>query len=176
MDRRLDPAARGGHGLTGLLVRNPAVHHAPMKIAPFVFAALLAAQPGAAFACSIVPDPRGVEVQLDEIARDRYTRAEAMVEAIALKGSRRHHPGLVRVVRVLKGEAIRPGQKLRLRTIESSLCGAGDFERGARGLLLIGRLGGRLVFQGWVNRDTLQRLDRLGLSPIDAPALPADGH
>ena len=137
-----------------------------MRYAAFLLA-MLAAQPGPVLACSIPPDPRGAEVQLDEMARDRYSRAEAMVEAVALEGSRRNHPGLIRVVRVLKGRAIRPGQLLRLRTIDAALCGAGDFERGERGLLLIGRLRGRRVFQGWMNRDSLERLARLGIRPID---------
>ena len=137
------------------------VHQAFMRLAS-VLIAMLAVQPGAALACSIARDPRPVEVQRDERARDSYLRAEAMVEVVALEGSHRRRPGLVRVVRVLKGK-MRRGRLLRLRSVEGSMCGAGDFERGSSGLILLDRLRGRLVFQGYLPADYLTRLDRLGL-------------
>lgn len=138
-----------------------------MKLAPLV-AALLTLQSGAALACTIPEDLRPVEVQKDEWARDTYSRAQAMVEVVALEGSRRRRPGLVRVVRVLKGR-LRPGRILKLRPVDESLCGAGDFERGSHGLILLNRLRGRLVFQGYLPAGYLTRLDRLGLRPIDGP-------
>lgn len=131
--------------------------------------ALLALEPDTALACSIAPDPRPVEEQLDGWARESYLRAEAMVEVVAIEGSRRHRPGLVRVVRVLKGRMGR-GRLLTLHSVESSMCGADDFERGSRGLILLDRLDGRLVFQGYLPEDYLRRLDRLRLRPINAPA------
>ena len=79
-----------------------------------------------------------------------------------MEGSRPRRPGLVRVLRVLKGR-VRPGQLLSLRSVDFSLCGAGDFERGSRGLILLDSLRGRLVFQGYLPADYLARLDRLGL-------------
>lgn len=138
-----------------------------MKYAPFL-AALLSAQSATALACSIPEDPRPVEVQQDEWTRDSFTRAQAMVEVVALEGSRRHRPGVVRVVRVLKGR-IRPGRILSLRSVEPSLCGAGRFRSGSRGLILLDRLSGPLVFNGYLPPDYLKRLDRLGLRPIGAP-------
>ena len=42
---------------------------------------------------------------------------------------------------------------LSLRSVDSSLCGAGDFERGSRGLILLDQLRGRLVFQGYLPAD-----------------------
>lgn len=140
-----------------------------MKFAPLV-AALLTVHSGAALACTIPEDPRPMEVQLDQRARDSYSRAQAMVEVVAVEGSSRRRPGVVRVVRVLKGR-VPQGQILKLRSIDQSLCGAGDFQRGSRGLILLDRLRGRLIFQGYLRPDYLKRLDRLGLRPLGAPAL-----
>ena len=140
-----------------------------MKLAPLV-AALLAFESGAALACSIPEDPRPLDVRLDEQARDRYSRARAMVEVVAVESSSRRRPGVVRVVRVLKGP-IRRGRLLTLRPVDFALCGAGDFKRGSRGLILLDRLSGPLVFQGYLPADYLTRLDRLGLRPIGGPAL-----
>lgn len=134
-----------------------------MRAIPLL-AFLLAAQPGAALACTIPPSPLPMEEQLDLWARESYSSAEAMVEVVALESSRAHRRGLVRVVRALKGR-VRPGLVLSLRTIDFSLCGAGDFERGSRGLILLDSLRGRLVFQGYLRADYLARLDRLGLRP-----------
>lgn len=138
-----------------------------MKLVRLVVA-LLAVPSGAALACSIPEDKRPIEVQRDEHARWSYSRAQAMVEVEAVASSRRRRPGLVRVVRVLKGP-IRPGRLLTLRSIDFSLCGAGDFKRGSRGLILLDRLSAPLVFQGYLPADYLQRLDRLGLRPIGTP-------
>jgi hypothetical protein len=143
-------------------------HHVPMRVAVLVLA-LLSLQSGAALACSIAVDRRPVEEQIDEWVRDSYLRSEAMLEVVAVEGSRHHSPGLVRVVRVLKGR-VRPGRLLSLRSMERSMCGAGDFERGSRGLILLERLRGPLVFEGYLPRDYLTRLDRLGLRPLNAPA------
>ena len=134
-----------------------------MKAIPFL-AFLLAAQPGAALACTIPPSPLPVEEQRDQWARESYQRAAAMIEVVAIEGSRPRRPGLVRVLRVLKGR-VRPGRLLSLRSVDFSLCGAGDFERGSRGLILLNSLRGRLVFQGYLPADYLARLDRLGLRP-----------
>ena len=134
-----------------------------MKAIPLL-AALLAAQPGAALACTIPPSPLPVEEQLDQGARESYRRAAAMIEVVAIEGSRPRRPGLVRVLRALKGR-VRPGRLLSLRSVDSSLCGAGDFERGSRGLILLDSLRGRLVFQGYLPTGYLARLDRLGLRP-----------
>jgi hypothetical protein len=110
-----------------------------------------------------------MEVQQDEWTRDSYSRAQAMVEVVAVEGSRRSRPGVVRVVRVLKG-SIRSGRLLSLRTVEPSMCGAGGFRSGSRGLILLDRPGGPLVFHGYLPPDYLQRLDRLGLRPLGAPS------
>ncbi|HEX8514298.1 MAG TPA: hypothetical protein VF688_14470 [Allosphingosinicella sp.] len=139
-----------------------------MRFAAFTVA-LMAVLPRAGLACSIPEDPRPIEEQRDAFARDSYLRAKAMVEVVAIEGSRRHRPGLVRVVRVLKGP-VRRGQMLRLRSVDASMCGAGDFERGSRGLILLDRLSGRLTFQGYRQEDYLRRLDRLGLRPLGPPA------
>lgn len=109
-----------------------------------------------------------MEVQQDEWTRESYLRSQAMVEVVAVEGSRRSRPGVVRVVRVLKGP-VRSGRLLSLLTVEPSLCGAGGFRSGSRGLILLDRLGGRLVFQGYLPPDYLTRLDRLGLRAHDAP-------
>jgi hypothetical protein len=129
---------------------------------------LLALQPKAAWACSIAPDPRPVQEQIDESLRESWLRSEALLEVVAVEGSRRHHPGLVRVVRVLKGR-IRRGQILSLRSVDSGLCGAGDFERGSRGLILLYSLRWPLVFNGYLRPDYLRELDRLGVRPLNAP-------
>ena len=106
---------------------------------------------------------------MDRWARRSYLQAEALVEVVAVEGSRPNWAGLVRVVRVLKGRIV-PGQLLSLRSVDSGLCGAEDFRRGSRGLILIDRLRGPLVFQGYLPDDYLARLDRLGLRPLNAPA------
>jgi hypothetical protein len=129
-----------------------------------LLAFLLAVQPGAALACTIPPSPLSHEEQLDLWARESYSRAQAMVEVVAMESSRPHRRGMVRVLRALKGR-VRPGQLLSLRSVDLSLCGAGDFERGSRGLILLDRLRGPLVFQGYLPPDYLARLDRLGLRP-----------
>jgi hypothetical protein len=154
-----------------LPARGSVVHHAVMKYA-LLATMLFALLPAPAVACSIPYDPRPLEAQMDDWARFEYPRAEAMVEVIALKGSVGHRPGKVRIVRVFKGN-IRPGRVLRLHAVEASLCGAGGFAAGSRGLTLINRLGGRMDFLGWRPDDYLRRLDRLGLRPIATPVLPA---
>jgi hypothetical protein len=149
-------------------LRGIAARHLRLKL-PLVALALLTFQPCSALACSIAEDSRPVEVQIDEWVRESYLTAQAMVEVVALEGSRRNRPGLVRVVRVLKGP-IRRGQLLSLRSVEESMCGAGDFETGSRGLILIERVRHRMEFQGYLRPDYLQRLGRLGLRPLNAPA------
>lgn len=134
-----------------------------MKFAPLA-AALLALPSGAALACSIPEDKRPLEVQRDEFARRSWSRAQAMIEVEAVASSRRGRPGVVRVLRALKGP-LRPGRLLSLRSVDFSLCGAGDFKRGSSGLILLDRLSGPLVFQGYLPADYLTRLDRLGLRP-----------
>ena len=134
-----------------------------MRFAPLV-AALLAVQTGAVLACSIPEDKRPIEVQRDEFARWSWSRAQALLEVEAVASSRSGRPGIVRVLRVLKGP-IRPGRLLVLRSIDPALCGAGDFRRGSRGLIVHDRLSGRPAFHGYLPADYLQRLDRLGLRP-----------
>ena len=138
-----------------------------MIYAATLAAALLAAQPAAAVICTNIHDPRPVEEQQDDLARSNYPRAEAMVEVVVVRSSTAARPGVMRVVRAFKGP-VRPGRLLTLQS--GGKCGAGDFKRGDRGLILIGRLNGRNMFRGWLPGDFLQRLDRLGLRPIGAPA------
>lgn len=135
-----------------------------MRFAPLV-AALLAVQPAAVLACSIPEDKRPLEVQRDSFARWSWSRSKALLEVEAEASSRPGRPGIVRVLRVFKGP-IRPGRLLALRSIDSSLCGAGDFRRGSRGLIFLDRLNGRPAFMGYLPDDYLQRLNRLGLRPI----------
>lgn len=132
------------------------------KIAVALFAGL----PGAALACSVEEDDRPVEVQHDEWARESYSRANAMVEVVAVTGSRPNRPGVVRVLRNLKG-SIKSGSHLILHSVDDGACGAGDFKRGSRGLILLDRESGKLQFQGFLRDDYLSRLDRLGLRPLD---------
>lgn len=138
-----------------------------MKFAPLL-AVLLAVQSGAAPACTVPEDRRPLEVQRDDYARWSFSRAKALLEVEAVASSRRNRPGIVRVLRVLEGP-IRPGRLLVLRSVDSSLCGAGDFRRGSRGLIFLDRLTGRPAFHGYLPADYLQRLDRLGLRPSGAP-------
>ena len=56
-------------------------------------AAFLALQPGALLACSLVPDDRPMDVQLDEWTRTSYSKAQVMAEVVAVQGSRRHRSG-----------------------------------------------------------------------------------
>jgi hypothetical protein len=140
-----------------------------MKFA-LLAAALLALQSGAALACSIPEDKRPLEVQRDEFARWSWARAKALLEVEAVASSRGNRPGAVRVLRVLEGP-IRPGRLLALRSVDPSLCGAGDFKRGSRGLIFLDGLSGRPAFHGWLPADYLQRLDRLGLRPIGSTKL-----
>lgn len=135
---------------------------------PLLAAALLLLPSGPAFACSIPEDKRPLEVRRDEFARDSYARARALIEVEAVASSRGTRPGVVRVVRVLKGP-IRRGRMLVLRPVDPSLCGAGGFRRGSRGLILLDRLSGPLDFHGWLPADYLRRLSRLGLRPPPPP-------
>lgn len=135
-----------------------------MKFAPLILA-LLAVQPAAALACSIPEDKRPIEVRRDEFARWTWSRSRALLEVEAVASSRSRRPGIVRVLRVLEGP-LRPGRLLVLRSIDPSLCGAGDFRRGSRGLIFLDRLDARPAFHGYLPADYLQRLDRLGLRPI----------
>ena len=139
-----------------------------MRVASLI-AAVLAMHSAALLACSPMPDERPADVQRDEWTRTSYSKAQVMAEVVAVQGSRRHRPGLVRVVRVLKGP-IRPGRIFRLRGVDSGLCGAGHFRRGSRGLTLIERLGGENFFQGYLDPGYLARLDRLGLRQIGTPS------
>lgn len=140
-----------------------------MKFAALV-AALLAVQSGASLACTIPEDKRPVEVQRDEFARWSWSRAKALLEVEAVASSRSNRPGVVRVLRVLKGP-IRPGRLLSLRPVDPSLCGAGDFKRGSSGLIFLDGLSERPAFHGYLPADYLQRLDRLGLRPIGGTKL-----
>ena len=124
-----------------------------------------------ALACSIGRNTRPIEVQRDEDARASYLSAEALLEVVALRGSRFDRPGLVRVVRTLKGQ-VRPGTLLKLAALEEEMCGVGNFRRGSRGLILIlERLDRPLAFRGYLPSDYLHRLHRLGLRSLNAPPI-----
>jgi hypothetical protein len=139
-----------------------------MRFTRAFLVSLLVVQADSALGCSLAEDPRPIEEQRDSWTHDSYVRAKAMVEVVAVESSSRRRPGLVRVVRTLKGR-VRPGRLLRLHSVEASMCGAGEFERGSSGLILLDRLDGRLVFQGYLDRGYLNRLDRLGLRPLSLP-------
>lgn len=126
-----------------------------MRVVSCLLGLLAVVPAGAALACEPLPappDPRPLQQLLDESARFTFGRAAAMVEVVAVKSSGYERPGTVRVVRSLKGP-IRPGRRLRLRSVDGAACGAGHFERGERGLILIDRLEGPLLFQGWLPGD-----------------------
>lgn len=124
-----------------------------------------AAFPGAALACSPVPNyrPPSAAEQARGV-REGFRRANAVVEVVAETGSAYSRPGRMRVLRVYKG-AYRVGARFPVGSVPGSACGAGDFPAGARGVMMIHQPGGTLTFQGFIAPDHVAMLRREGLMP-----------
>jgi hypothetical protein len=128
-------------------------------------AALLAASPSAAEACSPVPNYRApTPAQLDRGIRNRFRRAAAVVEMVAETRSFPDRPGRMRVLRVYKGP-FRAGTRLAVHSISGSMCGRGDYPAGIRGIMVIDRLRGPFAFDGFLVPSELAALRAGGLLP-----------
>lgn len=128
-------------------------------------AAALAALPAPARACTMtarIPPP--TQAQIDEATRQLYARAEAVAEVVAVAGSSFDRAGRMRVLRVYKGD-LAPGALIDIGPLPDSLCGVGDFATGSRGLVMLPRLFGRLIFQGYLPAGDIATLRRSGLLP-----------
>jgi hypothetical protein len=128
-------------------------------------AAALAALPTPARACTMtarIPPP--TQAQIDAATRQLYARAEAVVEVEAVAGSSFDRTGRMRVLRSYKGE-LSPGALIEIGPLPDSLCGVGDFATGSHGLIMLPRLFGRLIFQGYLTEGEIALLRRSGLLP-----------
>ena len=137
-------------------------------------AAALMALPQPARACTMtarIPPPS--QAQIDEWTRQLYARSEAVVEVVAVEGSRFDRAGRMRVVRVYKG-TLAPGALIDIRPLPDSMCGVNDFATGSTGLVMISRLApppAPFIFQGYVAEDGIAMLRRSGLlRPVDGAA------
>jgi hypothetical protein len=74
----------------------------------------------------------------------------------------------MRIVRVYKG-ALVPGAEIELRPLPDSLCGANDFTAGSRGMVMLPRMFGQLIFQEYATADQIATLRRSGLLPPASP-------
>lgn len=125
--------------------------------------------PAESRACSIVPPdpslPPPTAAERDTQIRQSYAAWGSVLEVVATRGSTLRSPGSVRILRVYKGY-FRPGMTLSLRAMSSSMCGAGDFQRGARGIIVLAPRP-PYFFNGFLQPDTLASFRRLGLMPQD---------
>jgi hypothetical protein len=128
-------------------------------------AAALTVLPQPARSCTMtarIPPP--TQAQIDAWTRQLYASAEAVVEVVAVAGSSFDRTGRMRVVRVYKGGIV-PGALIDIRPIPASMCGAGDFATGSRGLIMISRLSEPLIFHGYLSAGDVAMLRRSGLLP-----------
>jgi hypothetical protein len=128
-------------------------------------AAALALLPAPARACTMtarVPPPSPAE--LEQATRELYARAETVADVVAVAGSTPERAGRMRIVRVYKG-TLAPGAEIEIRPLPDSLCGANDFAAGSRGLVMLPRRFGQLIFEGYVSDQQVATLRRSGLLP-----------
>jgi hypothetical protein len=139
-------------------------------------AAALAILPQPARACTMtarVPPP--TQADIEEGTRQVYARSEAVVDVVAVEGSRFDRTGRMRVVRVYKGN-LAPGALIDIRPLPDSMCGVNDFATGSSGLVMISRLApppAPFIFQGYIPADQVAMLRRSGLLPPAGGAAPA---
>jgi hypothetical protein len=143
-----------------------AVHHPRMRMIAAMAALLLALLPARGWACTLVGDGGLTRGQQDEDLRTQFQRSPVVVEVVAMVRShwRSRRPGLVRVERVYKGN-LRVGTRLPIFAMPPAMCGSGDIHFAQRGVLMLGSLGYRLQFYGFVSTGRLARLRQLGLLP-----------
>lgn len=126
-------------------------------------ALLLALCPAGALACSLAPNSRPpTRAQVDRGLRIGFQRSEAVVEVMTVRGSQQGQPGLMRVLRVYKGN-VRVGAVHPLHAVPGSMCGSGDFRTGLRGVMMIGRMNAPISYGGFLSSDEMSRLRHLGL-------------
>ena len=147
----------------------------PFAIAIAGAAALaLMAQP--AHSCTMtarIPPPS--QAQIDEWTGELYARSEAVVEVVAVEGSRFDRTGRMRVVRAYKGN-LAPGALIDIRPLPDSMCGVNDFVTGSSGLVMISRLApppAPFIFRGYVSEGEVAMLRRRGMLPPVGGAAPA---
>jgi hypothetical protein len=128
-----------------------------------------------AYACTIEPPPlMTTEEKAAEQARikqefiDRAKSAPVIlhVEAVTSSGENESH-ALFDVRHVYKGKA-RKGRVIKLRTIGSSLCGAGGVKRRQRGIIILSASEPRL-FNGFLWSGDIEILQKEGILPVKLP-------
>jgi hypothetical protein len=142
------------------------VHHPGMRMIATA-ALLLGMCPTGALACSLAPNNRPPsQAQLDRGLRIGFQRAEAVAEVMTVRGSQLGQPGLMRILRVYKGN-IRVGAVYPLHAVPESMCGSGDFRPGLRGVMMIGRIDAPISYSGFLIPDEMSRLRRFGLIRVN---------
>ena len=137
-----------------------------MRLLAFTAALALAAVaiPGAAFACSPIPNYRPpTPEEAAQRVRESVRNARAVVEVVAEQGSQYPRRGRMRVLRSYKGY-YRPGHRLAVAAVPGPACGHGDFPTGARGIMLIHERSGH-IWQGFLAPAHVAMLRREGLLP-----------
>ncbi len=133
--------------------------------------AALTTAPSTAFACTpqllppMTPKEKAAfeQRQIDDfLARARDAKAIVEIRAVSSSGIN-YSSALIEVRRVLDGKA-RRGKILRLKTVGSSLCGAGELQRGERGVIFLTK-GRQRTFDGFLNDRQIELLRSEGLVP-----------
>ncbi|UIP07878.1 hypothetical protein LY632_05640 [Erythrobacter sp. SDW2] len=124
-----------------------------------------------AAACTIPPPPpmtaeekAALALQKDREFVERVRSAVLVLEVQALTTSGANvSKAKFRILKVLRGDA-RTGAKLKLRTVDQSLCGAGGVERGERGIIYV-TVDQPDLFNGFLSDHHLALLAEAGVVP-----------
>jgi hypothetical protein len=115
-------------------------------------------------ACTIaMPHPPPTQAQIDGNMRRYYDGAAAVVEVVAIRGPSPGRAGQFRVTGVYKGN-VRTGALISMNTLASSMCGAGEFAQGSRGIILLPSRG-PYTFHGYLQPGQIAILRRIGRLP-----------
>ena len=128
---------------------------------------------GPALGCSIPPPPPMTEEEKAAEAEryrqeflDRGRNAEAIVRVKALSSSGYgESTAVVKVLKTFRGK-IRRGTVLRLKTVDSAMCGWGDLKRGEHGVIVLDEKKAR-YFKGFLWEKDIQEYRKEGILPAE---------
>ena len=119
----------------------------------------------ASLACSIAPPPPN-QTEAEKIAEQQEreqafilsaNRSLAIVRVRVIDSSEENlSSGRVKIIETLYGD-MRVGKNLKLRTIGTSLCGAGQLRKDQEGIIILEK-GDNPLFQGFLTNDGLEIL------------------
>lgn len=140
-----------------------------MLILPISVSLLVFASP--TLACSIPPPPPMTDQEKAAEAEkyrqaflDRGRNAEAFVRVKALSSSGYGEgTALVKVLKTLHGKT-RCGTIIRLKTIDSGMCGWGHLKRGEHGVIILDKARPR-YFKGFLEDEEVREYRKAGILP-----------